>query len=217
MVAIETIIKILQQETARSVQPGLDRLVMDIGKDPFMILISCLLSLRTKDTVSLAVSKKLFAHATTPYEMLEIPRQELEKMLHEIGFFRKKAAIIHAVSSELIKNFGGHVPRTQQELLSIPGVGRKTANAVLGHAFNIPAICVDTHVHRIANRLGLVRTKTPKETEYALMEKIPMHYWIDINRLLVIWGQTVCTPLSPKCSSCALQGICEQRGVIKHR
>jgi endonuclease-3 len=159
--------------------------------DPFLILISCLLSLRARDTVTLPISEKLFSQAKTPQALLKISVPELEKIIHPIGFFHQKARTLHNVSRDLIKRFHSKVPDNEEDLLSMKGVGRKTANLVLGVAFNIPAICVDTHVHRLANQLGLVTTKTPEQTEYALKKIVPKKDWIELNRLLVVWGQQV--------------------------
>jgi len=166
-------------------------IVEEYGKDPFLILISCLLSLRTRDVISLPVSQALFAHAKTPQELVKIPIPKLEKIIHATGFYRNKARVLHNVSVALIKNFKGKVPSSLDDLLSLPGVGRKTANLVLAQAFDSPAICVDTHVHRLANQLGMVHTKTPEQTELALQKIVPKKYWIELNRLLVTWGQQI--------------------------
>jgi endonuclease III len=166
-------------------------IVDEYGKDPFLILISCLLSLRTRDVISLPVSRELFKHAKTPQELVKIPIPALEKIIHSTGFYRNKARVLHNVSKDLIDRFKGKVPNTLDELLSLPGVGRKTANLVLAIAFDTPAICVDTHVHRLANLLGIVHTKTPEQTEYELQKVVPKNYWIEFNRLLVTWGQQV--------------------------
>jgi endonuclease-3 len=160
-------------------------------KDPFYVLISCLLSLRSRDTVTLPISQNLFVRVTSPQEMLDIPLQELEEIIRPIGFFHQKARTLKHVSAELLHRFGGRVPNTETDLLSIKGVGRKTANLVLGLSFGIPAICVDTHVHRLSNQLGLVSTKTPEETEEALKQILPERDWIEFNNLLVAWGQNI--------------------------
>jgi endonuclease III len=158
-------------------------------KDPFVILISCLLSLRARDQVTYRVSKRLFALAETPQDLLKIPKEKLEKILHSLGFFRRKTETIQAVSRVLLEKFNGQVPRTLKELLSLPGVGRKTANLVLSEAFDVPAICVDTHVHKLANSLRLVYSETPYETECQLRRLINRSHWHNINRLLVMLGQ----------------------------
>lgn len=214
---LQELIIILQEKTKDFTPPAIDQIVAQYGRDPFLILISCLLSLRTRDTTSIIVSRNLFSRAQTPAEILAIPTQELETLFHPIGFFRAKARIIQSVSKEILEKFSGQVPQTEQELRSIKGIGQKTANAVLGYAFNIPAICVDTHVHQIANRLGLVKTKTADQTEQALKGIIPQQYWIRLNYLLVLWGQNICTPTSPFCSKCAIANLCPKINIKKSR
>ncbi len=211
------IIAILRTETTDMERPALDRIVAEYGRDPFLILISCLLSLRTKDTTSVPVSRALFARARKPCDMVAFDRHELERILHPLGFYRKKADIVQSVSREIIERFEGRVPATRDELLSIKGIGQKTAHAVLGWAFGIPALCVDTHVHRLANRLGLAETRTPEQTEQALTRAIEPRYWIETNRLFVMWGQNVCTPVLPWCSRCAIAHLCPKRGVKRSR
>lgn len=175
-------------------------IIHDYGKDPYHILISCLLSLRTRDIVTYPVSKELFKHVCTPYEMLKLSVAQLEKILKPLGFYKRKARILHDVSRALIDYFHGKVPNTEKELLAIKHVGRKTANLVLSMAFDIPAICVDTHVHRIANHLGLVHTKTPEQTEIALKKIVPQKYWSKINDVFVRWGQNVCKANMKMCT-----------------
>jgi endonuclease III len=187
------------------------------GRDPFLILIGCLLSLRSKDSTTLPVCIQLFQKARTPEALLAISIKDLTKIFYPIGFYRKKAVIVHKVCRKLLDEFEGKVPKTREELLSLPGVGRKTANLVLGRGFGIPAICVDTHVHRISNRLGLVATKTPEQTEKALERILPKKYWIVWNELLVTWGQTVCVPISPYCSQCSIFKLCKRVGIKKSR
>lgn len=199
------------------VQPMVFTISEEFGKSPFLILISCLLSLRAKDSTTLPICRVLFNKAQTPQELLAIPIPELEKIIYKTGFYKRKAAQLHFVSRELLERFGGNVPKTEKELLSIKGVGIKTANLVLAEAYNIPAICVDTHVHKISNRLGLVDTKTPEETEKALKKVLPQKYWIEWNRLLVMWGQNICVPVSPFCSKCEIYDYCERVGVKKSR
>lgn len=211
------IIKVLQKATKGMIEPASCQIVSEFGQDPFLVLISCLLSLRTRDTVSLPASQRLFAQAKTPQQLLNLPLEALEKIIYPVGFYRRKAATLHEVSADLISRFNGIVPSAQEELLSLKGVGRKTANLVLGVGFGIPAICVDVHVHRISNRLGLIQTKTVEETENALMELLPPEYWIEYNRLMVIWGQNICLPLSPLCSRCAISDLCPKVGVTKSR
>ena len=168
-------------------------LIIDIfGKDSFLLLISCILSLRTRDTVTLPASLQLFERARTPQEILDIPTKELESLIYPVGFYKRKAFQIKKISAILIDIYNGQVPDTEKKLLALPGVGIKTANLVLGMAFNIPAICVDIHVHRISNRLKLVTTQTPEQTEKELKEILPKECWIEWNKLLVMWGQNVC-------------------------
>jgi endonuclease-3 len=211
------IITVLRKATEGMPPPAANSIIQLYGKDPFLILISCLLSLRARDSSSLPASIELFKYAKTPQELLKLSIATIEKIIHKTGFYHRKALLLHAVSKELIDRFNGKVPATQEELLSIKGVGPKTANLVLGLAFDIPAICVDTHVHRISNRLGLVQTKTPEETEQALKKVIPQQYWIEYNKLLVMWGQNICVPISPFCSACVIRPLCERRGVTKSR
>jgi len=214
---VAEIIRILRRVTKRMTAPAASQIVAEYGHDPFLILISCLLSLRAKDSVSLPLSRELFKYARTPEQMVKLSIKKLEKLLYSIGFYKRKARSLHSVSKDLIKRFGGKVPDTKEELLSIKGIGQKTANLVLAEGFGIPAICVDTHVHRISNRLGLVKTKTADQTEKALEKVVPKRYWIEFNPLLVMWGQTICTPLSPKCSECALSKLCPKIGVKRSR
>lgn len=211
------IIEVLRKATKRMGQPASFLIVDKYGKDPYLVLISCLLSLRTKDTVSFPASVRLFEYAKTPEQMLKVPVSTIEKLIYPTGFYRRKARLLHEVSADLIKRFNSEVPADLDELLSIKGVGRKTANLVLGVAFDIPAICVDTHVHKVSNRLGLVKTKTTDETEQALMKLLPKDYWIEFNHLIVLWGQNICVPISPFCSKCAIAPLCPRVGVTKHR
>jgi endonuclease-3 len=211
------IVTLLRKATANMEKPAVSHVVERYGRDPYLILISCLLSLRAKDTVSLPIALKLFTRAKTPQEMIKIPRPELEKLFFSIGYYRQKAKAVHEVSQQLIEQFNGIVPHTREELLSLKGVGIKTANLVLGEGFGIPAICVDIHVHRISNRFGLVDTKTAEQTEVALQEILPKEYWIEFNHLLVMWGQNICVPVSPFCSRCVLSDICPKKGVMRRR
>ena len=211
------IIHLLRKATKGMVQPASISIIEQYGRDPYLVLISCLLSLRTKDTVSLPASVRLFEYAKTPSQMLALPISKIEKLIYPTGFYHRKAQLLHTVSQDLLKRFSGKVPANLEDLLSIKGVGRKTANLVLGVAFEIPAICVDTHVHRVSNRLGLVKTKTTDETEQELKKILPPEYWIEFNHLLVVWGQNICVPISPFCSKCVLLPICPQIGVTKRR
>lgn len=214
---IKKILELLRHATKNMVAPALDQLVAAYGRDPFIILIGCLLSLRTRDTTTVPVAHDLFSRAKTPQQMVQMPTHELEKIIHAIGFYRKKALVIKQVSQQLLDTFDGKVPSTEEELLSLPGVGQKTAHAVMGYAFGIPALCVDTHVHQIANRLGWVATKTPEQTEKKLKELVPSDYWIELNYLFVVWGQNICTPISPWCSRCVIAPFCPKIGVKSRR
>jgi len=211
------IIQTLRKATVGMVEPAITQIIQEHGRDPFCILISCLLSLRTKDTASLPVSQRLLRMAKTPRALLALPQKQLSTIIHSVGFYRQKAQTLHDVCSTLIERFNEQVPNNETDLLSIKGVGRKTANLVLGEGFGIPAICVDTHVHRISNRLGLVKTTTPHETEEQLKKVLPRKYWIEYNRLLVMWGQNICVPISPFCSKCAIRTFCQRVGVTKSR
>jgi endonuclease-3 len=186
-------------------------------KDPFRILIGTVLSLRTKDEVTSEATERLFEVADTPEEILNLDTSRIEELIYPVGFYRNKARTLHSVCRDLINRFDGKVPDDLDELLSMKGVGRKTANLVITMGYDKPGICVDTHVHRICNRFGYVDTKTPDETEMALRKKLPIKHWIEINDLLVVWGQNVCKPISPFCSRCVVNVICERVGVHKSR
>lgn len=185
------------------------QIVKKYGRDPYLVLTSCILSLRTRDTISLPASIRLFALAKTPQEMLEVPLADIEKAIYPVGFYHVKARLLHSISRDIIERFGGIVPQTLPELLSIKGVGLKTANLVLSEAFNIPAICVDTHVHRLSNRLGIVQTNNADQTEKALRAIIPREYWREWSRLLVKWGQSGCPQLLKRCAACPPVTFCD--------
>jgi len=213
---ISQVMQILRAELAHLPDPS----VTLVGKrwhDPFLVLISCLLSLRTKDQTTLPAAERLFAVADTPRKMLALSAAEIEKLIYPVGFYRTKARRIIGICRDLLSRFAGKVPEKIDELLTLKGVGRKTANLVLTEGFGKPAICVDTHVHRISNRFGYVRTKTPEGTEAALRKILPQRYWIEYNSTLVLWGQNVCRPVSPLCSRCPLKNICARIGVTKSR
>jgi endonuclease-3 len=187
------------------------------ARDPFRILIGCLLSLRTRDETTGPAAARLFALADTPAGMLALARRAIERAIFPVGFYRTKARVIQRVSAELVARHGGVVPADLDALLALHGVGRKTANLVVTFAFGLPGICVDTHVHRITNRLGFVRTPTPERTEWALRAKLPRRHWIVLNDLLVAFGQNVCHPTSPRCSVCPLGDLCHRLGVTRAR
>lgn len=186
-------------------------------RDPLLTLIGCILSLRTQDATTAQAASRLFARATTPESMLSLPARTLERLIYPVGFYRTKTRVIRGICRDLIDKHGGAVPDEIDELLKLKGVGRKTANLVVTEAFGKPGICVDTHVHRISNRWGLVRTKTPDKTEMALRGVLPRRYWIEYNRILVAFGQTICNPTSPWCSRCPVEARCPRIGVGRAR
>lgn len=214
--AIE-IIERLRVATKNMVLPAADLITQEYGQDPYLVLVSCILSLRTKDSVSWPASRRLFAYATSPYIMVTLSLATIEQAIYPSGFYRQKAKTILAISTDLIERFEGKVPSSKEELMTLHGVGLKTANLVLAEGFNIPALCVDVHVHRISNRLGLVATRTPEETEAALCDLLPKEYWREFNKLLVMWGQNVCVPQSPRCSACPVALVCKRIGVTRSR
>jgi endonuclease-3 len=195
----------------------IDRFVDFHGRDPFRVLVGCVLSLRTKDEVSFPATERLFGSATSPSDMLRLAPSEIERAIYPCGFYRRKTQQIREISRRLIADHDGRVPSGIDELLRLPGVGRKTANLVVTLGFGLPGICVDTHVHRITNRLGWVRTGHPDETETELRRFLPPRYWIPINETLVRHGQVVCHPTSPKCSVCAVSRDCARAGVVRSR
>jgi endonuclease-3 len=185
--------------------------------DPFRVLIGCILSLRTRDETTAVAAPRLFAAAATPHAMLALGEDAIARLIYPVGFYRTKAAVIVGICRELIARFGGLVPESIDALLTLKGVGRKTANLVVTQAYGKPGICVDTHVHRISNRWGLVATRTPDETETALRAALPRRYWIEYNSLLVAFGQTICQPVSPWCSRCPAAHLCPRLGVTRAR
>jgi endonuclease-3 len=185
--------------------------------DPFRVLIACILSLRTQDTTTGPAAARLFAVADTPERLLTLTPARIAELIYPVGFYRTKAQVILGICRDLLAHHGGRVPDTIEALLKLGGVGRKTANLVVTMGFNKPGICVDTHVHRISNRLGYVRTRTPEETEMALRATLPRRFWIGYNDLLVSFGQNVCVPISPKCSACPVSALCPRVGVTTSR
>jgi endonuclease-3 len=185
--------------------------------DPFLVLIGCLLSLRTKDETTENAMERLMKRARTPRELLSIPTEEVERIIYPVGFYKVKSRLIKEISRTVIEKYHNVVPDTLDELLTIKGVGRKTANIVITEGFGAPGIAVDTHVHRISNRLGAVRTKTPEETEMRLRQILPQEYWRVYNPLLVTHGRRTCTPLSPWCGRCRVHDLCARVGVTRSR
>jgi endonuclease-3 len=186
-------------------------------RDPFHVLVSTMISLRTKDDVTARSAERLLNAAPDPRSLAALPESRIARLIYPAGFYRVKARNIRAAARIILQSHGGKVPRRMAELLGLPGVGRKTANLVLTLGFGLPGICVDTHVHRISNRLGWVETKSPDRTEQALRESLPRRHWIGINEVLVRFGQTVCTPLSPRCSTCPVGRLCPRVGVGRSR
>lgn len=213
---IHSALRVLRQEVPQWQEPVLG-VVAKESRDPFQILIACVLSLRTKDQTTTEASRRLFALASTPSTMQRLSRRRIESAIYPVGFYRTKAKQIREISRRLLGRYGGAVPDSIEELLTLPGVGRKTANLVVTVGYGKPGICVDTHVHRISNRWGYVKTKTPEKTEQALRRKLPRRYWITFNDLLVPFGQNLCQPVSPFCSQCRLVRYCDRRGVTKSR
>jgi len=186
---LSALIEHLRILTTGLTPPMTETIMYEYGKNPYLILISCLLSLRARDVVTIHICRELFAHAQTPEQLCALSQTELERLIYKSGFYKNKARTLRAVSTILIERYNSIVPSNEEKLLALPGVGQKTANLVLGLAFDIPAICVDTHVHQLSNKWGLVHTRTADETEKALKKVLPPEYWIEWNRLLVMIGQ----------------------------
>lgn len=202
---IDEIVNILKNAK----QPKSDFVVlMDNFKNPYLVLIACILSLRTNDKTTYPATLRMLELAKTPKDMKQVKIEDLAQAIYPVGFYENKAKQIIELSKTIDEELDGKVPDEIDELVKFRGVGRKTANLVLSLGFNKPAICVDVHVHRIFNRLGYIKTKTPEETEFALRKKLPEKYWIDINTLLVTHGQNVCKPIKPKCAECPISAYC---------
>ena len=214
---ITAALRIVKREIRQWEDPVLGVVARESNRDPFRILISCLLSLRTKDKTTGEASIRLYALAHQPATMLTIPLQQIEQAIYPVCFYRTKAKSIHAICRRLLDVYGGAVPDSIEELVTLSGVGRKTANLVVTVAFGKPGLCVDIHVHRISNRWGYVKTETPEETEVALRNKLPKQHWITFNDLLVPYGQHLCQPVSPFCSKCKLTEYCDRVGVTRSR
>ncbi len=213
---IGRVIKILRKESQMWDAP-IVTLTAETSHDPFKILISTILSLRTLDATTAKVSKTLFELADTPHDMIKLSVKEIERAIYPVGFYKTKARTILYICRELIEKYDSRVPDDLDELLKLKGVGRKTANLVVTLGYGKLGICVDTHVHRISNRLGYIETKTSYDTEMALREKLPKKYWIEYNDILVAFGQHLCRPISPKCSVCPVESYCDKVGVEKSR
>ena len=213
---IHPVIRILKGEV-RQWQEPIVGVVAKKSRDPFRILIACLLSLRTKDRTTADASRRLFALASDPSSMVRLSLRRIERAIYPVGFYRTKAKQIRAICRRLLTEYNGRVPDSLEDLLTLKGVGRKTANLLVTVGYGKPGICVDTHVHRISNRWGYVKTNSPEETEQALRRKLPRRYWITFNDLLVPFGQNLCQPVSPYCSRCKLVKYCDRVGVTKSR
>ena len=214
--AIHPIMAILKEEVKRLRPPAVG-LIAQETQDPFRTLVSCLLSLRTRDETTAAASARLFKLADAPQPMSKLSLNKIEKAIYPVSFYRIKAKNILRICGELLERYRGKVPDSLEALLTLPGVGRKTANLVVTVAYGRPGICVDTHVHRISNRIGYIQTKTPEESETALRKKLPKRYWITYNDILVPYGQFICKPISPFCNSCQIASYCKKVGVQKRR
>ena len=185
--------------------------------DPYKVLIACLLSLRARDENTEKVSTKLFKVADTPQKMIKIPIPKLEKIIYSSGHYKKKARAINHVSKVILEKHKGKVPDEKEELLKIKGIGPKTANIVLAFAYGQDVLPIDTHCHRIPNRLGWLKTKTPEQTEKELEKILPKKYWNEFNAIFVLFGQTICQPISPKCSECPVKKFCPRINVTRSR
>ena len=213
---IHAAIKILRREVPKWETP-IVTLMAETYKSPFRVLISCILSLRTQDATTAKASHRLFALADSAEAMLKLTARKIETLIYPVGFYKTKAKTLRDLSRALLDRYGGKVPDDIDELLKFKGVGRKTANLVVTLGYRKPGICVDTHVHRISNRWGYVKTKTPEKTEFALRDKLPKPYWIEYNDLLVSFGQHLCRPISPLCSQCPVAKYCRRIGVTARR
>ena len=213
---IHAAVRILRREAPKWQTPVVT-LIAEASDSPFKVLISCILSLRTQDSTTAQASRRLFALADSPENMVRLSAKKIEQVIFPVGFYRTKAKTILEICRNLNENYLGRVPDEIDELLNFKGVGRKTANLVVTLGYNKPGICVDTHVHRISNRWGYIKTATPEKTEAALRQKLPKQYWIEYNDLLVSFGQQVCRPISPICSQCPLAKYCSQIGVTVKR
>lgn len=183
--------------------------LMEDFHDPFLVLICCILSLRTNDRTTYPASLRMLELGKTPKDFLSVSEEDLVKAIYPVGFYKNKAKQILEIAKELVDNYDSNVPADIDELVKFKGVGRKTANLVMAKGFQIPAICVDIHVHRISNRLGLLKTKTPDETEMVLRRILPEKYWLDINTILVTFGQNICKPIKPLCEKCSIKEYCD--------
>lgn len=214
--SIYRVVELIEADLRGGEPPVVSRLA-DADHNPFIILVTTVLSLRTKDEVTAAAAERLLRRASTPEAILAVPEVEIADTIYPVGFYRNKAKTLHALCRELVERFRGHVPDDLDTLLTLPGVGRKTANLVIVLGFDKEGICVDTHVHRISNRLGYVKTSSPEETETALRRQLPKKLWKSYNTLLVAFGRRTCRPVSPLCSDCVINSYCDRVGVTRSR
>jgi endonuclease III len=214
---IEKVLRILRREIKKWKVPAVGVIAGEALDRPFETLVSTILSLRTKDKVTEEASRRLLSRAPTPAAVAVLPLPEVEQLIYPVGFYRTKARNLNRTCRLLLEEHAGRVPRSMAELLRLPGVGRKTANLVLTVGYDDYGICVDTHVHRISNLWGYVKTGTPEETEFALRRKLPRRHWKTYNDLLVTFGQNLCVPVSPWCSRCPVAQHCEKKGLKRHR
>ncbi len=215
-VQIDKIYKILSREAPKWDTPVAELMQMQT-RDPFKVLITTILSARTNDKTTGSAARRLFEHVKNINDLEKIKLSKLERLIYPVGFYKTKAKHLKELPGVLNNEFNRKIPSRVEELIKLPGVGRKTANLVVSVSFNKHAICVDTHVHRIMNRLGYVKTKNPMQTEFALRDKLPKKYWKKINSLLVALGQNICKPITPRCSQCPIYGYCNRIGVIKSK
>lgn len=216
MFAIEQFLDILEREVEQYRVPVIDLIGVQTS-DPYRVLIATILSSRTKDEVTAAASTRLFQAAPDVETLVQLDQAEIRTLIYPVGFYKSKARHLQKTARLLLDTYGGEVPDELDELVKLPGVGRKTANLVLSVAFDIPAICVDTHVHRIVNIWGYVQTNSPFETEMALRQRLPQGYWSKINRLLVAFGQGKCKPVAPHCDTCVLAANCARINVVPRK
>ena len=214
--AVDLVMRRLQRAIGQMEDPAVEKIADEQRGDPFRVLVATMLSAQTQDPVTFAASQRLFRRAASPAAIVRVPLREIEQLIYPVSFYRNKARHVLETCRQLLDRFDGQVPDAMSELLTLPGVGRKTANLVLILAHQSGEnICVDTHVHRISNRLGWVDTRTPEQTEQALYGAAPRRWWSSINQVLVTWGQNVCRPVYPRCGSCAVDDLCRRVGVTR--
>ncbi len=209
---IDEVIKILKKKVVHYKVPVVDLIEIQT-KDPFKVLVTTILSARTKDEVTHDAVKRLFKLVKKPKDFDKLTTKQIEKIIYPVGFYKTKARHLKKLPLSLQENFNGKIPNVIEELIKLPGVGRKTANLVVAVAFKLPGMCVDTHVHKISNRLGYIKTKTPLQSEMALRKKLPLKYWETYNSMIVAFGQNICRPVSPWCSKCPIRKYCKRIGV----